>query len=51
MHNRLSDMDLQTRPLKSCFHFLAITFTRGGRCLCAVAGAERVSPMSLNYVE
>ena len=25
MHNLLSDMDLQTRPLKSRFHFLAMT--------------------------
>jgi len=29
MHNRLSDMDLQTRPLKPVFHFLAMTSSPG----------------------
>ena len=42
MHNILSDMDLQTRPLKPAetrFHFLAMTSSPAGRCLCRLAGA------------
>ena len=37
MHNILSDMDLQTRPLKPAetrFHFLAMTSSPDGRSLC-----------------
>jgi len=45
MHNLLFDMDLQTRPLKYRFHFLAMTTSSpGGRCLCGLAGAERAFP-------
>ena len=33
MYNFLSDMDLQTRPLKSRLHFLAMTSSPAGRCL------------------
>jgi len=44
MHNILYDMDLQTRLLKSRFHFLAMTSSPAGRWLRGLAGAERAFP-------
>jgi hypothetical protein len=46
MHNLLSDMDLQIRPQKPISHFLAMTSSPAGRCLCGLAGAERAFPRS-----
>ena len=44
MHNRLSDMDLQIRPLKSRSHFLAMTSSPGGKCLVPWQGQHAHFP-------